>query len=370
MDVLPVSSQHELDQFIQLPYRIYRHDPLWVAPLRSEVRSQFNPQKNPTLQHCEFQLFLLREGKQTVGRVAAFIDWLAVDYWGQKIGLMGYYECPHDPHASRLLLDSARDWLKKNGMDRMRGPWSFVSQEWGSVVEGFSPPPVVMSPYNPDFYNQHYGDFGLEKVRDLLVYVIDARDGYRIPSRILELTDKVARRYGVHVRPLNMKAYDQEVRTVIDLSNRSLADNWGYAPVTDAEAQALARDLKPVLHPQAVMFAENEQGEPIGFAIAIPDINILLKKMNGRLLPFGFLRLLVGLPRMKQYRMFALGVLPEYHGRGVDSLMYRALYESCYHPEIRMEINYVLEENHPMNNAILKLGAQPLRRYRVYEMAI
>jgi len=334
------------------------------------VCAQFNPKKNPTLEHCEYTLLQLKDGNRPVGRVAAFIDHLAIEHWGEAVGLFGYYECPPDADAASLLLDAARQWLRHKGMRRMRGPWSFVSQEWGSVVEGYTPPAVVMSPYNPPFYNQHYTAFGLEKIRDLLVYVIDAQDGYRIPGRILQLTDKVSARFGVRVRNLDMKKYEREVNTVIELSNLSLADNWGYAPVTEAEARALARDLKPLLHAKAVVFAEDSAGRAIGFAIAIPDVNLLIKGLNGRLLPFALFRLLTGLPRLKQYRMFALGVLPEYHGKGVDSLIYRALYESCYSPDIRMEINYVLEDNHPMNNAILKLGARPLRRYRVYEMPI
>jgi GNAT superfamily N-acetyltransferase len=147
-------------------------------------------------------------------------------------------------------------------------------------------------------------------------------------------------------------------------------NNWGYSPVTDAEVRTMAHDLKPVIHPKAVLFAENSQGEPVGFAIAIPDVNLILKGMNGRMLPFGWLKLLTRLPRLSQYRMFGLGVIPEYHGKGVDSLIYRALYHSCYSPTLRMEINYVLEDNGPMNNAILKLGAKPLRRYRVYEREV
>lgn len=370
MKIQSVTTSRDLKDFIQLPYRLYHEDPLWVAPLRSEVRGQFDPEKNPLLDHCEYQLFLLKDDETTIGRIAAFIDILAVDYWGEKIGLFGYYECPDDPAASALLLDSARDWLVKKGMTAMRGPWSFVSQEWGAVVEGFAPPPVVMSPYNPPYYNDHFDHYGLEKIKDLLVYYIDARDGYQIPERIMTLTDKVAERYGIRVRTLDMKNYEQEVQTVINLSNDSLAVNWGYSPVTEVEVEAMARDLKPVLHPKAIMFAVDESGRPVGFAIAIPDINQLIRGLNGRLFPIGIFRLLFGLPRLKAYRMFALGVIPEYHGKGIDSLIYRAMYESCYSPDIRMEINYILEDNYPMNNAVLKLGAKPLRRYRVYQKAI
>lgn len=370
MYIRPVSSPADLSAFMYLPYRLYRRNPVWVPPLRSEVRSQFDPVKNPTLEHCQWSLFLLEDGGQVIGRIAAFTDTLANDYWGEPVGLFGYYECPNDPQASKLLLDAAAAWLREQGLQAMRGPWSFVSQEWGAVVEGYEPAPVVMSPYNPPYYNDQFVDYGLAKVKDLLVYVIDAREGYRIPQRILTLTDKVAKRYGVRVRPVEMSRLDAEVDTLIDLSNQSLANNWGYAPVTETEVRAMARDLKPILHPKAVLFAEDSQGRPIGFAIAIPDVNRILRGLNGRLLPFGWAKLLYQLPRLHQYRMFALGVLPEYHGKGVDSLIYRALYDSLFHPDLRMEINYVLEDNGPMNNAILKLGARPLRRYRIYQKAL
>jgi GNAT superfamily N-acetyltransferase len=370
MKITPVQTARDLKKFIDLPYDQYLNDPVWVPPLRSEVEAQFDPVRNPLLEHCEYGLFLLQENGQVIGRIAAFIDNLAVEFWREPIGLFGYYECPPDPTASHWLLDAARHWLMERQMRAMRGPWSFVSQEWGSVVEGFEPSPVVMAPFNPDYYNQHYTDYGLTKVKDLLVYEADARKGYQIPERILTLTDLVAERYGVRVRQLNMKKYEQEVETIIELSNHSLINNWGYSPVTEAEVRAMAHDLKPVIHPRAVLFAEDRQNRPVGFAIAIPDVNVILKKIKGKMLPFGWLTLLTELPRLKAYRMFALGVIPEYHGKGIDSLIYRALYESCYSPDVRMEVNYVLEDNAPMNNAILKLGADLIRRYRVYQMDI
>lgn len=365
-----VQNPSELSQFIDLPYRIYRNDPVWVPPLRDEQAGQLDPIRNPLLEHCDNTLYLLFDGAEVVGRIAVFIDRLAVEAWGENIGLFGHYECPDDPTAARLLLGAARDWLRDRGMKAMRGPWSFVSQEWGAVIEGYEPSPIVMAPYNPPFYNDQFTSFGLTKVKDLLVYYIDAREGYQIPDRILSLTNQVAERYGVHVRPVDMQHFDREIETLIELSNDSLLQNWGYSPVTEAEVRAMAHDLKPIIHPKGVLFAEDNQGRPIGFAIAIPDVNVILKHLHGSLLPFGWIRMLWMLPRLTQYRMFALGVIHEYHGQAIDSLLYRALYEQIFSPEIRIEINYVLEDNAPMNNAIVKLGAKPLRRYRVYQMDI
>jgi ribosomal protein S18 acetylase RimI-like enzyme len=227
-----------------------------------------------------------------------------------------------------------------------------------------------MAPYNPPFYANHLTAFGLEKVKDLLCWYISAAEGYKIPERILRLTDAVQKRYNVRIRQLDMKRYEEEVKIIIELSNASIIDNWGYSPVTEAEVQAMARDLKQVIQPKAVLFAEDADGKPIGFAINLPDVNSLLKGLNGHLFPFGFIKVLTGIPRLRRYRMFALGVIPEYQGKAIDSLIYRAMYETLYAPDVWMEVNYVLEDNWPMINAIKKLDCVPLRRYRVYEMKI
>jgi hypothetical protein len=370
MHIRPVTSKKELAAFIALPYRLYKNDPLWVAPLRDEQRGQFDPKRNPLLEHCEWQLFLLEDNGKTIGRIAAFIDLLAIDFWKERIGLFGYFECPADPAAGQMLLEAARTWLISKQCTSMRGPWSFVSQEWGSVVEGIDPSPVVMAPYNPPFYNEYYSHFGLLKVKDMLCWYIAASEGYQVPERILRLTEAVRKRYDVRIRQLDMKRYDEEVKVIIELANSTIIDNWGYSPVTEAEVRAMAHDMRPVLQPKGVLFAEDAQGRPIGFAITLPDVNTLLKGLNGRLFPFGFIKLLWGIPRLRRYRMFALGVIPEYQGMAIDSLIYRAMHETLYSPDLWMEINYVLEDNWPMINAIKKLDATPLRRYRVYEMPI
>lgn len=370
MNIHPVVTRSDLKTFVNFPYDKYKDDPVWVPPLRSEQHNQFKPKTNPFLNHCERQLFLLKEGKTVTGRIAAFIDTLAADFWKEKIGLFGYFECCNTHEAADMLLNAAKDWLQTKHCTSMRGPWSFVSQEWGLVVEGFEPSPVIMAPYNPPYYSNLLEGFGLKKAKDLLCWSISVDDGYQIPPRILEVTESVAKRYGVRVRPIDMKQYDREIDTLIEVSNASIIDNWGFSPVTEDEVRAMAKDMKPVLQPRGVLFAEDKNGKSIAFAIALPDVNHLLKGLNGRLLPFGIFKLLWGVPRLKRYRMFGLGVIPEYQGKAVDSLIYRALYESLYAEGVWMEINYVLEDNWPMINGIVKLGAKLLRRYRVYEMKI
>jgi ribosomal protein S18 acetylase RimI-like enzyme len=370
MNIYPVDSRRDMLEFIGLAYNIYRNDPVWIPPLRNELLKQFNAKTNPFLRHCRWRLFLLKEDGKTIGRIAAFVDNLAVDFWKERIGLFGYFECIPDKAASSLLLETAKNWLRKSQCTLMRGPWSFVSQEWGMVVEGFEPSPVIMAPYNPPYYNDFVIDFDMRKAKDLLCWSISMAEGYQIPQRILDLTDSVARRYEVSIRSLNMRRYNEEVETLIELSNASIIENWGYSPVTEAEVHAMARDMKPIIQPKGVLFAEDKNGRPVGFAITLPDVNFLLKGMKGRLSPLGFLKMGWGIPRLRRYRMFALGVISEYQGKAVDSLIYRALYESLHQQDLYIEINYVLEDNWPMINGIKKLGAKPLRRYRVYEMDI
>lgn len=370
MEIVEVKSKGDLKRFVELPYQLYRKDPVWVPPLKSEQWSQLDPNVNLMLKHCTYRLFLAVEGERVLGRISAFTDRLALDFWKEPVGLFGSYECVADETVSRALLDAARNWLKAKGMSSMRGPWSFASQEWGLVYEGFKPSPVILAPYNPPYYNDQLVQFGLQKAKDLLVYVADENEGYRIPSRILEMTDKIEQRLNVHVRRIDMHRVEEEVANIVHMSNFSINDNWGYYPVPDEEAQAMARDLKQIVNPKGILIAEDGAGKSIGFVMALPDINLLLQGMNGSLLPFGWLKMLTGLPRLNQYRLWALGVVPEYQGRAVDALLYRSVYENLHNGKIRMEINYVLEDNDRMNNALVKLGAQILRKYRVYQMEI
>ncbi len=370
MELHTVQSRKDLRAFIQFPYDLYRDDPNWIAPLRSEQWAQFDPQKNPMLDHCETELFLLKDGRRVIGRCSAFIDRLAVEHWGESIGLLGSFECVEDEAAAHQLLSAARDWLAERGMKAMRGPWSFASQEWGLEIEGSERPPVILAPHNPPYYADYFDSFGLSKAIDLVAYLADMAGGYAFPERYLTLTDRIQERYGISVRPVDLSRLEEEVMTIVELSNRSISDNWGYYPVTMDEARAMARDLKQIVNPAALLLAEDRDGNPIGFALSLPDVNVLLKGLNGRLFPFGWARLLFGLKKIKQYRMWALGVVPEYQGKAIDTLLYKATYEALKDLRVCMEINYVLEDNHRMNNALLKLGVEPMRRYRVYEMAI
>ena len=237
-------------------------------------------------------------------------------------------------------------------------------------IEGSERPPVILAPHNPGYYADYFESFGLNKVMDMHGYLADMAAGYQFPERFLSLTERIRARFGVTVRPIDFARLEEEVMTIVRLSNRSISENWGYYPVTMAEAQAMARDLKPIVNPDAILIAEDADGEPIGFAISLPDVNLLLKSMRGHLFPFGWAKMLMGIKKIRQYRMWALGVIPEYQGKAIDTLPYKATYDALKDRLACMEINYVLENNYRMINALLKMGVTPIWRYRVYEMAI
>ncbi len=222
------------------------------------------------LNHCTYTLFLAKEGSQVLGRISAFLDTLALEHWKQPIGLFGSFECVKDEKVALALLGAAEAWLREKGMKTMRGPWSFASQEWGLVVDGYTPEPVILAPYNPPYYNDFLQKYGLSKAKDLKVYVCDARDGYKIPERYLTLTDVVQKRYGVTTRPVNMKNFEEEVKVLMDLANQSISDNWGFYPVTEQEATAIARDLRQVINPKAAILLWTRPASPLALPSRCP----------------------------------------------------------------------------------------------------
>lgn len=337
--------------------------------MKIEQKKIFNPRKNALLQHCKYQLFLLYEDHRIIGRIAAFVDHRAVDYWQAKIGLFGHYECIGDRDASFMLLDAAQKWLKKHGMQTMRGPWSFISQDIGVVCEGFSLPPMVLSSYNFPYYNDHFIEFGMIKAKDLLVYSFDTKKGYKIPHRFLKYTEGLVRICGVTVRPINMKKLEEEARIIVHISNESLKKNWGYYPIDELESKQMAADMKMIVQSELVLIAE-VAGEPIGYILALPDVNQLIKNLKGHLFPLGIFKLLWGIKRLNHYRIWALGILPHYQQKGVSILLIQKLYEILAPRGSYVEANWIMEDNWLMNNTLIKLKAEPIKKYRIYEKPI
>ena len=368
MKVETVESKKQMKQFVGLPYVLYKDNPLWIPPLRIEQKNLFSKRQNLVLQKCPHQFFLVMAGERCIGRGAAFIDLDYNEYWQEQTGFFGSFECINDAAASMKLLRACESWLKKKGLQSIRGPINFESQNWGFIVDGFDMPPRIMAPFNPPYYNDLMQDYGLQKVKDLEVFAART-ENYVMPERFQRRRAHLMKKYELVVRPVRMDKLVEEVRILLELNNRSIVGNWGVAPVGLEEANDIAKSLKDIIRPELILIIE-ARGEPIAFVIVLPEIFQALHGLNGRLLPFGIFKLMRRLKKIDEFRFWALGIVPEYQRRGIDSLLYLSAYEVLQNQPVYVEANYILEDNFAMKDAVIKLGMKKTRTYRIYEKNI
>ncbi len=358
-----------LQTFIELPWEIYADDPDWVPPLKRDVRKAFDRRTHPFHQHSEAQPFLAYRGERAVGRICAIRNRNHERYHHEPVGFFGWFECIDDPRVSRALFDQAADWLRARRLRTMRGPTSFSTNEiTGFFVGGAEGPPVLMMPHNPAYYLTLVEDYGFEKAKDLYAYLMDSQIP---PDYLLRAEKLVLKRYDVRVRELRMSDFEAELATVRSLYNAAWEKNWGFVPMTDAEFDFMAAELRPILDPRLALFVETAAGEPIGFALAVPDFNQVLRHLDGRLLPFGLIKALWHRRKIFRARVLILGLLEEYRGKGIDALLYLAIIRAAKPCGItECEQSWILEDNEKMNAAIQRLGGRVYRRYRLYDRAL
>ena len=364
-----VGSRKALREFIYLPRTLYSNDPLWSPPIWMEERQTFTT-GNPLLAHSDYALFLARVDGEAAGRILAYVDHNFNNHYQSKIGMFGSFESIRESEVASALMRETEGWLSAQGMDTIRGPINPVEECWGSLYRGFDRPATFMMPYNPSYYNDFLESLGYEKVKDLLAFEGDARKGYRIPERFIRFREKMrARHPEFDIRPIDMKNLLRDAEAIWNISNQAIRNNWGWAPYGLEQLQATIKKLKPIADPDAIWIVE-DAGKPVGFCLGFPDINVILRKIRGRLFPLGFLTLLRMRRRLRDFRLFGLAVLPEYHGFGLDVLLYISLYEALAPRGVRVEASYILEDNPPMINALKKLGVVQTKTYRVYEKAL
>jgi len=365
LSVTPVDGRREREAFIALPYELHRRDPLFTPLLRRDVRTLLDPARNPFFEHAEGQLFLARSGGRVVGRIAALHDRRHNDAHGDRTGFFGFFECEEDQAVTAALFEAAAAWLRPRRLDALRGPVNpSMNDEAGLLVEGFETPPALMMPHNPRYYPRLVEREGFAKARDLIAF--QSTDDH-LPPRLVEATEIVGRRYGITTRRVEMSRFWEEIAVIKRLFDAAWEKNWGFVPLTDREIDHLARQLKPLVVPELVVFAERA-GEPIGFAVALPDLNVALRaNPSGRLFP-GILRVLWAARKITRIRVLLLGTLPEWRGKGVDALLYRRIWEDGYARGYRWaEAGWILEDNHAMVNGLRRMGFEPYKTYRIYE---
>lgn len=355
-----------LRAFIGLPWAVNAGDPHWVPPLRMTVRTLLDRKRHPFHRHAEVEYFLARRGERVVGRVAAIVNHLHNEFHDERTGFFGFFEVLEDPRAARELLDHAAAWLKERGMESMRGPMSFsTNEEVGVLVEGFDTPPTLLMAHNPPYYDRLLEGAGMRKEKDLLAYW---HQGGQPTDRLLRGSERIAARAGVTIRTLDMKRFREEVELIQDIYNSAWSRNWGFVPMTEAEIAFMARELRPVVDPDLCLFAEVD-GRAVGFSLALPDVNVALKKLpSGRLLPFGWLRLLIELRRIRSFRVITLGLRPGYQHSGIGAGLYLRTWSEGLRKGYRgAEASWILEDNLEMVQAVEKMGWFPYKRYRIYQ---
>jgi GNAT superfamily N-acetyltransferase len=367
--VKAAESASDRKEFIELPYRLHKGHPYWVPPLRSDVAHLLDP-ANPFFAHAEAQQFIARDASgKVVGRIVAVKNDAHTDRHHDGVGFFGFFEAENDPSVAAALFDTARDWLKKRGFTTMRGPMSpSINDEIGFLIDGFDQTPVVMMPYTPQYYPGLAESYGFTKAKDVYAYRHD-KTALQL-DRVKRLADVLAKRNNIVVRPLNMKNFQGDVDKVKDLYNAAWEANWGAVQITEEELADVAKQLKPVVLPDLVQFAEMD-GQTVGFALALPDLNVALKHMGGRLFPFGFLKLLWYQRNIPGLRVWALGVHPEHRRSGVAELLYLAIVKNgLARGMVYGESGWILEDNYLMRQAIEKMGGQRYKTYRVYDKPI
>jgi hypothetical protein len=368
LEVRPVRGRRELMAFIRLPWRLYQGAANWVPPLISERKRFLDKRRNAFFQHAEAEYFLAWRGRSPVGRITAHVDHRFNEFQDNRWGMFGFFECEHDRETAGALLDAAELWLRERGRDRLIGPFDFTTNhECGVLVEGFEYLPQILENWHHPYYRQLLEGHGLTKAMDLYKWEI-MRDeiDQRYPV-IKELADRVGPEHGIYLRPMRKRQLREEVRKFMEIYNEAWSHNWGFVPLSDAELDQMAKELKPVLDPDFAKAAEKD-GEVIGVSLSLPDFNQVLAKVNGRLLPLGWIKALLAQRKINEIRVFALGVKPDLQHTGTAALLYTDVWAMCFKRNMpRAETGWILEVNEPMNRAMEALTGRIIKRYRIYE---
>ncbi len=368
-DIIEVSDWTWKKRFIDFPHDLFEGDPNYVPEIFLGQKELFDEQKNPFFKHSKVQLYLaLREGK-IVGRIAAIRNNNYNEFAGANAGFFGFFDVIEDYEVAKLLLDTACVWLRKEGLNNVIGPANFSTNDTaGLLVEGFDSPPVVMMTYNKPYYADFLERYGFQKQMDLLAYLgIHATANKKSMELSQRIQERLAGR-GITFRQANMRKFKAEIAQVRKVYQGSWDKNWGFVPPTDAEFDFLAEGLKMVIDPRFSVLAEHE-GKLVGFALAVPDINTVVRTIKrGRLFPFGIFKLLLQKRKIKSIRIILLGVLPEYRKMGIEGVFYATILGMGIKlGHTHGEASWILDNNELMKKGVESIGMVPYKRYRMYE---
>jgi hypothetical protein len=370
--VRPVSSWRDRREFVELPYRLHSTSAVWVPPLRLERHIFLMRSQNAFFSHGDAQLFLAWRDGRVVGRISAQYDEHYDAQHGAGTGMFGFLEFEDAPDIVPELLGAAASWLRAQGRSRMIGPMDFtLNDESGVMIEGFERMPFVRQPWHPPYYAQRCEQAGLAKAVDLLMYELVISDRSKILPVVFKLAERVESRHGITIRRMSRRTLRRDLDRFAEVYNEAWSENWGFVPYTERDLDVYAQEMQLVFDRNWYMVAETAEGETAAVAITVPDINQVLVKMNGRVLPLGWLHYLRKKWIIDRVRVGFLGVKHAYQHTGVAAALYVEHFDTASRtPQKWGEMGWILESNKNMNRAMEAMGGRVVRRFRVYERVL
>lgn len=366
VEIVRVDSRQQLREFIDLPWHIYRNDPLWVPPLKSQVKHLLDTARHPFWKHGERELFLARRKGRTVGRIAAIIDHSYIRYHDERMGIFGYFECDPDQGAADALLGAAADWTQRRGMSFLRGPMNgSTNYELGLLIHGYEHPPTIMMPWQPPYYLDLLEGCGLTKEKDLLAMLIDR--SHVTSPRVAKLVERIKRNHNISIRTATRRTLDRDMAMVKEIYYESWSKNWGFVPLSDDEFDESARQMARIMDPDLVLFLYH-QDEPAGICVILPDMNPLLKRLNGQMGLTGLFKYFYYRHEVNGLRAILFGFKPQYRKLGLPLVAFAHLEillrkQQKYHS---LELGWNLEDNEDINRFDIEVGGREYKRYRLF----
>lgn len=366
--IKPVGSAPELDAFIRLPWAIYRDNPAWVPPLVDDQRKFFDKARNPFFRHARGQLFLAYRDDQVAGRISAHVDDNHNKFHEERCGFFGFFESINDQGVATALFDAAKDWIKAQGMTMMRGPFNFTTNDTvGLLIDAFDSPPVIEMTFNPAYYPALYEGYGLAKTMDLYAYYFEPA---KMDHERIRMLGRRVERKGITFRSIDISKFEDEVKIFKHVYNHAWAKNWGFIPLTEEEIEHIARNFKSIIDPALIIFAFDGD-QPVGALWALPDYNVVIKKLNGKMGPIEILKFMLLKGTIRHARVMTAGVVRDYQKRGIEAGLVARLFENGVKKGYTSsELSWVLENNVMMNRLAEAVGARIYKTYRVYERAL
>lgn len=364
IEIIEVRSKKDLYDFIRFPLSIYSKDPYYVPFLFTEMEKKFS-KKNPFFLHANVKYFLAKYKGKSVGRITSIINYRHNEFHKENIGFFGFFESINNHEVASSLLDKVSETLKKENLELIRGPMNFsTNEECGFLFEGYDEHPMLMTPYNPPYYNDLIEKYGMKKCKDLYAFIVDIPE--ELPEKIKRVS-QIAFKRGITVRPFNKKRFRHDLVIFKDIYNSAWKKNWGFIPITDEELFYLGESLKTILIPDLTLIAEKD-GKPIGFMGLVPDFNFVLKKMNGKVNFFSIIKALYYSKKIKDLRLLLFGIKEEFRNKGVDALLLSEGFKNVKKRGYkRVEFSWILEDNIAVQNLIDIIEGKLYKKFRIYE---